>query len=114
MIRKSLRPDYYPPYTPGKDGGEDLLFGHRHIGHCVEVIRQALMCSADVTPYTWEWNEKLQLHANKITTPHTCRNFDKIRDWAVENNGDVSFDATYRELNDPLNPDTWVNGYTGE
>jgi hypothetical protein len=112
MIRKALRPDYYKPYVPGKDG-EDLLFGYHHVTHCIDIIRQAIMCSADVTPYTWTWNETIQLHANRISTPHTCRNFDKIRDWAREHNGDLYFDGAYRELNDPLDPETWVNGYNG-
>lgn len=119
MIRQSLRPDYYKPDAPGMVNGhqEDHLFGPRHIGHCVETIRQALMCQVDVTPYTWSWNVEAQHMENILTTPHTCRNFEKIRDWAsLENNGgnpEDGFDGAYREMNDPLDPTSWVDGYSG-
>lgn len=120
MIRQSSRPDYYKGIAPGMVNGhtEDLLFGPQHVAHCIETIRQALMCHVDVTPYTWVWNENAQSMENVYATPHTCRNFDRIRDWASpDKNGarvEDGFDAKYREVNDPLDPKTWVNGYSGE
>ena len=76
------------------------------------------MCAADVTPYIWTWNETLQTLQNRISTPHTCRNFDKILEWASPDNhgGDVAvgFDFKFRELNDPLDPTSWVDGYSGD
>jgi Mycotoxin biosynthesis protein UstYa len=119
MIRQSVRPDYYKGVAPGMVNGheEDLLFGPRHVAHCIESIRQALMCHVDVTPYTWVWNNETQIMKNVFATPHTCRNFDKIRDWASpERNGgrlEAGFDVKYREMNDPLDPETWVDGYNG-
>ena len=105
---------------PGMVDGhpEDRLFGVRHINHCVEIIRQALVCAADVTPYTWIWNDEHKSLQNLISTPHTCRNFDKILEWASpeSHGGDVAlgFDFEFRELNDPLDPTSWVDGYSGE
>ncbi|KUJ16675.1 uncharacterized protein LY89DRAFT_669143 [Mollisia scopiformis] len=113
MIRQTLRPDYYKPYVPGEDG-EDLLFGHHHIDHCVETIRQALVCASDVTVYTWHWDYEVNAMRNQFATPHTCRNFEKIREWAAIYGGEELFDDTYREMNDPLDPATWVGGYSGE
>ena len=84
----------------------------------MEIIRQAIMCAGDITPYTWKWNEEHQILQNVVSTPHTCRNFDKIREWASPENygGNVTlgFDFKYREMNDPLDPDTWIDGYSGE
>jgi hypothetical protein len=120
MIRQSLRPDYYEATNLGMVNGhvEDLLLGPNHANHCVEIIRQAIMCAVDVTPYTWRWNEEHKSLENRVFTPHTCRNFDKIREWASpENHGGnltLGFDFKFRELNDPLDPETWVNGYFGE
>lgn len=75
------------------------------------------MCASDVTPYTWEWVNETQSYANRVGTPHTCRNFDKIREWSSLENygGDFStFDTNFREMNDPLDKKTWVDGYKGE
>jgi hypothetical protein len=118
MIRQALRPDYYKPTTPGTFNGhvEDTLLGPRHITHCLNQIRQSIMCHGDITPYVWQWNETLGYNQNMISTPHTCKNFDKIRDWArPENHGgsvEVGFDFKSREINDPLDPKTWVDSYT--
>lgn len=72
------------------------------------------MCAADTSVYTWEWREDIQLHVNVVKNPHTCRNFDKIREWATVNTIRKYFDGEYRVMNDPLDPSTWVDGYTGE
>lgn len=114
MIRKALSPDYYPQVTPGQDG-EDELLGFHHINHCVDAIRQSLMCTVDLTPLVWQWSDERQMLVEKATVVHTCRNFDRIRDWASEqmmmNHG---FDVTHREMNDPLDPVTWEGDYHGE
>lgn len=109
MVRKATRPDYY-----GVHGDEDTLLGPSHIAHCIDAIRQSLMCASDITPYTWQWDEKLQLHANQVKNPHVCRNFDDLRDWAVANTEQIYPDFFFREMNDPLDPSTWVDGYAGE
>lgn len=113
MIRQAFRPDYYKHEIPEGET-EDRLRGPSHIGHCIEIIRQALMCSSDISVYTWSWSDEDQTYVNEVKSPHTCRNFDKLRDWSVENSEKVYFDWDYREMNDPLDPATWVDGYTGE
>ncbi|KAJ7643220.1 hypothetical protein B0H17DRAFT_994596 [Mycena rosella] len=55
-----------------------------HVRHCVGVIRQALMCSADITPVVWQWSEELQKAEQRDDILHVCRDFDRIRDWASE------------------------------
>lgn len=118
MIRKSAHPEYYKGDMPGvvNNHAEDLLFGSQHIDHCIETIRQAIMCHVDVTPYTWIWNSTTGQMQNVFTTPHTCRNFDVVREWADKNGGNVSagFDYTFREMNDPLDESTWTDNYRGE
>lgn len=113
MIRKVTRPDYYTPVIP-EDKTEDPLLGPRHTSHCIETIRQALMCASDISVYTWEWDEKIQSHRNQVKNPHTCRNFEKLRNWAKVNTKEIYFDGGYRVMNDPLDPSTWIDGYTGD
>ena len=112
MVRKATRPDYYHPEI--KEGQtEDLLLGRRHVAHCIDAIRQSLMCSSDITAYTWTWDDELGSHKNNVKNPHTCRNFDDLRDWAGINTNQMSFDFEYRVPNDPLDPSTWIDGYRG-
>ena len=83
-VRKALHPEYYDK--------ENLRLDKGHWDHCIESIRQSLVCSADVSPLVWQWVDRVQevrLAGNII---HTCRNFEKIRRWALE-----------RTLDRPLN-----------
>lgn len=112
MVRKATRPDYYKPRIIEGSAEERLLSGE-HIAHCIEIIRQSLMCASDITVYTWKWNDELGLNANQIKNPHVCRNFDVLRDWARVNTNQVPFDYKYRVPNDPLDPSSWIDGYAG-
>lgn len=81
MIRQALRPDYYKPMMIGDDG-EDELFGHTHIGHCVDSIRQSLICSSGISPLVWQWKEEAQRTRIRADIVHTCRDFGAISEWA--------------------------------
>jgi hypothetical protein len=112
MVRKATRPDYYIPHViEGEE--EDRLLGKKHIAHCIDAIRQSLMCAADITVYTWSWDEELETYKNHVKNPHTCRNFDTLREWARVNTKMSTFDWHYRVPNDPLDPSTWIDGYAG-
>lgn len=112
MIRQATRPDYY---DRGDVYDNDNVIGYPHIAHCIDIIRQSLMCASDVSMYTWAWEEEQGGIHIQMGNPHTCRNFDAIREWAANHGlaGDM-FDNSIRVMNDPLQPDTWVDGYHGE
>ncbi|KAJ7207321.1 hypothetical protein C8J57DRAFT_1725748 [Mycena rebaudengoi] len=55
-----------------------------HLRHCIGAIRQALMCSVDITPIVWQWSDKFREAEQRDDILHTCRDFDKIRNWAEE------------------------------
>lgn len=112
MIRQALHPDYYKPHMAGADG-EDELVGFHHIDHCVDTIRQSLMCTVDVSVLVWNWNEQKQQNLERGAIVHTCRNFDKVREWAKEHAIDQWFDLWHQENNDPLDRSTWTDGYRG-
>ena len=114
MVRKATRPDYYiPELKDGEDVDPDVQTGHKHIAHCIDAIRQSIMCASDVTAYTWQWSEEFHGYVNHVKNPHICRNFDVLREWARVNTKRIYFDNV-RVMNDPLDPDTWIDGYMGE
>ncbi|KIX09227.1 uncharacterized protein Z518_00306 [Rhinocladiella mackenziei CBS 650.93] len=58
--------------------------GDRHMDHCIESIRESLMCSSDISPRPYGWSEEFGevLPVNQFL--RTCRDFDALRDWAME------------------------------
>lgn len=72
----------------------DLVAGRNnmrnHLVHCVDAIRKATMCHADITPIPL-WSKPDFKHG-EITPvfkiPHTCRNYDRIKEWALEHHVD--------------------------
>jgi len=75
-----------------------------HHNHCVDVLRLTIMCHADVTPVTMVdlvQNPGRRLPVGDFSTLHTCRDFDRILDWARTNPRrvlwkDSGVAATYR------------------
>jgi hypothetical protein len=80
----SRHPEYYQAqHTPAAD---QILtyFEDEHIEHCIDTIRQSIMCHADITPLVYQWDDgqkKMRIHGDVV---HSCRDFDKIRDWSKE------------------------------
>ena len=70
LIRKKLSPEYYVDEA-------DV-----HVEHCLDQLRQALMCSADTATIPWSWSKSQQRTIAEARTTHTCKDFDAIRDWA--------------------------------
>jgi len=52
--------------------------------HCVEILRQNLMCVADTGVITYEWVEGFSDPYPDFNTLHKCRNFGKILDWVYD------------------------------
>lgn len=53
-----------------------------HLNHCVDQIRQALMCHSDLTPVPMKELEGEAELGN--SQEHTCRDFDAIWQWVGE------------------------------
>ena len=56
--------------------------------HCVDYLRQAIMCHSDLTPIQHKRRDRpipgFPPWKPDFTVPHTCRNFWKIHDWAAQ------------------------------
>ena len=86
MVRKGLYGDV--DWT-----NKDDLRGIEHLDHCIDIIRQQLMCKADVTPLTWV-RDPVDGKAKEVAQViHTCNNFQSVRDWVMEHKLRVKFDA---------------------
>jgi len=76
-IRQAFHPEYYHvfenPFQPPRE---------IHINHCLDHLRQALQCHADLTPMNWaRKDDKLILNDKSV---HTCRNFHMVHEWAAK------------------------------
>lgn len=72
----------------------------KHLDHCIDSIRQSLMCSADITPLPFVWWRKYDQLMPASAVTHTCRDFSAIQDWAKEHTAG-KFDH-YVRAHDPL------------
>jgi hypothetical protein len=83
-MRKHLDSAYYGPHM-------ELPAEYRrmHIDHCVDQLRQSIMCHADLTPVTlkpvWEGGnegpKKTLFYLGQTEREHTCRRWEDVRAW---------------------------------
>ncbi|KAK0738048.1 hypothetical protein B0T18DRAFT_335326 [Schizothecium vesticola] len=56
-----------------------------HITHCIDAIRQVLMCNVDTRLMGQVWYDKKHPRAfPDFNTKHTCKNYNVVRAWARE------------------------------
>jgi hypothetical protein len=58
-----------------------------YVDHCVENLRQALLCHGDTTPVplfytTFDENGVPENYDAAWEVPHTCRNEHRLQEWA--------------------------------
>ncbi|KAG2068293.1 hypothetical protein BDR04DRAFT_1232907 [Suillus decipiens] len=82
LLRKTSWLEYYDPMD--EDFQNKPATVRKHIDHCIEMLRQDIMCHADVTMITWYWVEGHTVPYPNFNTRHRCRNFEKIVDWSLE------------------------------
>lgn len=82
MVRQSSWGDHYTANDP------DFLNSpgawRIHLDHCIEILRQVIMCRSDVTMVTYNWVEGLDNPYPNFNVPHQCRDFEKILDWVED------------------------------
>ncbi|KAJ6782264.1 hypothetical protein PWT90_11001 [Aphanocladium album] len=52
--------------------------------HCIDYIRQALMCFADATPVRLLWRKESHHLIPQFDQRHTCRNFELLKSFSEE------------------------------
>ncbi|KAJ7869754.1 hypothetical protein B0H14DRAFT_3861135 [Mycena olivaceomarginata] len=94
MIRKSLHSDYYSEH----------LMELAHLDHCVDWIRQSLMCAGDTSVVVWQWDPAQKITTFQGSVAHTCRNFEKLREWGKRHKIQTPYDNTVRIEDDIVIP----------
>ncbi|KAJ3509494.1 hypothetical protein NLJ89_g5193 [Agrocybe chaxingu] len=80
MLRKYTYPKEYPELQ--KLWTTRPKFIRSHLDHCVEMIRQNLMCASDIGVISYDWISGWDKPFPDFNTYHKCRNFNSILDWA--------------------------------
>ncbi|KAJ4376625.1 hypothetical protein N0V86_006739 [Didymella sp. IMI 355093] len=86
-MRKHLDSTYY---AASMDLPEE--YRRMHMDHCIDQLRQSIMCHADLTPVTlkpvWEGGEegpkKTVFYLGQTEREHTCRRWEDVRAWVDE------------------------------
>ncbi len=55
------------------------------LDHCIETIREALMCNSGTGLVMFHWIEGLDTPYPDYKTFHQCRDSDAVLNWALEN-----------------------------
>ncbi|RDW82687.1 hypothetical protein BP6252_03799 [Coleophoma cylindrospora] len=86
-LRKTLWPQRYEGHFfdwIGSDGERNYTSGQaHHYDHCIESLRLSIMCHSDIAAVYWDYEPERGIPLPQETEPHTCRNFEKIREWAL-------------------------------
>ncbi|GAD97500.1 hypothetical protein AN7265.2 [Paecilomyces variotii No. 5] len=72
-----VHPEHYPELQ-----GTDA-FAPGHWDHCLEVLRQGIMCNADITVNTYYWKNPTEIQGNR-TGVRKCTDWSRIQEWADE------------------------------
>jgi hypothetical protein len=84
VLRQYTWLDHYETLPEGFKG--DPVFNRVHVDHCLETLRLALMCNADLTPHFMEIDKSLKDGVrNDFNTHHKCKKFDKLIEWMEQN-----------------------------
>ena len=75
--------------TLAEEEGHEIV----HFDHCIDYLRQGIMCASDISPVVWKWDTETN-HSRAVSTVyHTCRDFDKVNEWAKDHQLE-KFDAS--------------------
>ncbi|KAI0202340.1 hypothetical protein F4808DRAFT_458939 [Astrocystis sublimbata] len=74
-LRRAIYPEHYPPQALPRTW-------RLHMDHCIDYLRQVLMCHGDTTPVNQKWFDAARRYGPDFETLHTCRPFDELVAWS--------------------------------
>ncbi|KZT38257.1 hypothetical protein SISSUDRAFT_1033565 [Sistotremastrum suecicum HHB10207 ss-3] len=83
-LRKALSPERYGHMHLGEPILEGDPTPFDHSDHCINILRESVMCNADITPNVFQWSDPKRQVFPHFDNVHTCRSFDAINEWAAE------------------------------
>ncbi|KAF9803519.1 hypothetical protein IEO21_09657 [Rhodonia placenta] len=79
MLRKRTYFEYYESKDISVTNGPELY--RMHLDHCIEMLRQNILGTADVGLITYDWVHSYNRRHPNFNTLHRCRNVDRILEW---------------------------------
>ncbi|KAE9980783.1 hypothetical protein EG328_012031 [Venturia inaequalis] len=70
---------YFPNQT-----AEEARLQKLHTDHCIEILRQAILCHGDTSLFTVRWSEGSRIPRADFSNEHTCVDWDALNSWAGE------------------------------
>ena len=83
MLRKAVYREYYYP-----EGGFSLKHW-THLSHCIDILRQNLVCHADVEVHTYNWVETQRYPFPDFNIRRQCRDHGAVVEWLREEGSHV-------------------------
>ncbi|KAF2176083.1 hypothetical protein K469DRAFT_755879 [Zopfia rhizophila CBS 207.26] len=80
-------PDYYEQHLQSAMKHAHRMKMRMHVDHCIDQLRQAILCHGDLTPVTLRpvlMNDPSADLVGETERVHTCRNWKAIREWLTE------------------------------
>ncbi|KAK0386241.1 hypothetical protein NLU13_6078 [Sarocladium strictum] len=84
LVRKSLyfNHQYYEALGENEFLNNGTMLEH-HITHCLDTVRQVLMCNVDTGVLGQRWVDENEPYGfPDFQTTHKCKNYDDVRKWA--------------------------------
>ncbi|KAF2767049.1 hypothetical protein EJ03DRAFT_241786, partial [Teratosphaeria nubilosa] len=85
LLRKSTRFNYQYYRDLGKHefGNNDTIL-EKHLTHCVDILRQQLMCTFDTSILGQWWVADTHRPFLDFNTEHRCKNFEDLAQWVKD------------------------------
>ncbi|KAI0153413.1 hypothetical protein BJ166DRAFT_616593 [Pestalotiopsis sp. NC0098] len=77
MLRRQIYRDWYPD----RHTMEKQL---EHADHCIDALRQALMCHGDIALMTYDWIDDYRWPWPNFNVDHECRRWDLLEQWSAK------------------------------
>ncbi|KAK4897884.1 hypothetical protein LTR49_027919 [Elasticomyces elasticus] len=71
--------EYYRELGKGAFVNTDVVV-ETHLGHCLDILRQQLMCTFDTSVFGQWWVKDVGPFVD-FNTKHRCKNFDAFHEW---------------------------------
>ena len=82
FLRQSTHMEYYRSRVISFQDEPETV--RTHIDHCIEMLRQSIMCQSDLGVLTYNWVEVQENPWPNFNTQHQCRDFEKVLQWGKE------------------------------
>ncbi|KAK1673426.1 hypothetical protein BDP55DRAFT_670199 [Colletotrichum godetiae] len=100
MLRREVS---YEHYYESKEGPRPGGAQHQaHIGHCFDILAQAIKCTGSVDMITFNWVENWEQPFPDFMNHKVCRDFDALLSWVNSNSMDPN---VFQEMKSP--PPGW-------